>query len=445
MEKHWSELTAEERRQSRLKDYGTPPAGIKFRDAKAERLYKERATRLLAANMCQKPDRVPVSLPAGAFPAYYAGYDFKRMMYDYKACREAWTKFMWDFYDYMDTFGGGGIFSGPAMDIMENNNYAWPGHGLGDNSTTFQFKEAEYIKPDEYDAYIIDPSDFGFRVLTPRTVKALEPLKYFPSLNGILAIPLELAAPFARKDVREAFKKLIAAGEEIEKQQQENMALFTESTAAGFPMGRGGMGTAPFDLIADILRGTTGVAFDMYRQPEKVLEAVDVITKLEIHRLIDGANKMGGTTVMFPLHKGDDKFMSRAQFEKFYWPSLKKVIDSLIAEGIMVTLFAEGAYNKRLDYLGDFPKGWVTWLFDQTDMVQAKKLVGDTCCISGNVPASLMVTGTPQQVKAYCRNLIENCAPGGGYILAGGCQATETKNPDNFRVFMETAEKYGKY
>ncbi len=111
----------------------------------------------------------------------------------------------------------------------------------------------------------------------------------------------------------------------------------------------------------------------------------------------------------------------------------------------MVSLFAEGSYNQRLEYLGDFPKGWVTWLFDQTDMARAKKIIGDTCCISGNVPASLMVTGQPQQVKDYCRRLIETCAPGGGYILAGGCQATETKNPNNFRVFMEAAVEYGTY
>ncbi|HSW56813.1 MAG TPA: hypothetical protein VLH15_00260, partial [Dehalococcoidales bacterium] len=208
MENKWSGLTREEKRRRRLQDYVSPP-GIKFRDAKAEKLYKERAARLLAANMCEKPDRVPVSLPVGFFPAYYAGYDFKRMMYDYKACREAWTKFMWDFNAYMDSFGGGGIGSGPALDLMENKNYAWPGHGLGDNATTFQYKEAEYIRADEYDDYIIDPSDFGFRVLTPRTVKALEPLQYFPALNGILAIPLELAMPFARPDVREAFRKLI--------------------------------------------------------------------------------------------------------------------------------------------------------------------------------------------------------------------------------------------
>lgn len=445
MEKQWSELTTEEKRERRVKNYVTPPSGIKFRDAKAERLYKERATRILAASMCQKPDRVPVSLPTGGYPAYYAGYDYKRIMYDYKACREALTKFMWDFYEDMDSFMGAGALPGPALDIMDNINYAWPGHGVGDKATSHQYIEASYMQPDEYDAYIRDPSDFGFRALTPRTVKALEPLKYLPALSGLLAIPLELASPFARPDVRGAFKKLIAAGEEIEKQQKENMIFFTECLAAGFPMSRGCMGTAPFDLIADVLRGTQGISHDMYRRPEKILEAVEVIAELAIPRLINDVNAMGGTSVMFPLHKGDDRFMSPKQFEKFYWPTLKRVIDALIEEGIMPFLFAEGSYNQRLDYLGDFPKGWITWLFDQTDMAQAKRKIGDKCCISGNVPASLMVTGTPKDVKECCRRLIESCAPGGGYILAGGAQATETKNPDNFRAFMQAAVEYGTY
>jgi hypothetical protein len=49
--------------------------------------------------------------------------------------------------------------------------------------------------------------------------------------------------------------------------------------------------------------------------------------------------------------------MSCKQFEKFYWPSLKRVIDALIEEGIMVTLFAEGSYNQRLTIWAIFPGG----------------------------------------------------------------------------------------
>jgi hypothetical protein len=445
MEKAWSALTREEKRDRRLKDF-INPVGVKFRDAKAERLYHERVKRQLAAGMCEKPDRVPVSLPLGGYPAYYAGYNFKKIMYDYRAAREAATKFMWDFYDDMDSYGGIGLaFSGKVFDILDYHQYSWPGHGLGDNATTYQFNEKQYMSADEYDLFIDDPGDFGFRVLTPRTIGAAVPWQYFPHMTRLNGMPLVPVFPFIRADVRESFRKFIAAGEELERQQQENMLFARECLEAGFPMGRGGMGSAPFDLIADNLRGTAGIAMDMYRKPEKLLEAIEVATKIHIARLIESVNAMNGFQVTFPLHKGDDVFMSRKQFEKFYWPGLKKVIDALIEEGIMVSLFAEGSHNQRLDYYGDFPKGWVTWMFDRTDMAKAKKAIGDKCCITGNVPASLMIAGTPQQVKEYCRRLIEDCAPGGGYVLAGGCSATETKNPDNFRVFMQAAVEYGTY
>ena len=84
---------------------------------------------------------------------------------------------------------------------------------------------------------------------------------------------------------------------------------------------------------------------DMYRRPEKVLQAVELITDFAIKNTIEQVNAMGGIMVTFPLHKGDDTFMSDAQFQKFYWPSLKRFILALINEGIMVSLFAEGKYN----------------------------------------------------------------------------------------------------
>lgn len=107
-------------------------------------------------------------------------------------------------------------------------------------------------------------------------------------------------------------------------------------------------------------------------------------------------------------------------------------------------MFAEGQYQRRLDVIHDFPKGWVHWLFDRTDMADAKRIVGQSCSISGNVPASLMCTGTAEEVKAYCRKLIETCAPGGGYMLAGGASATETC-AENLKAIMAAAREYGLY
>lgn len=36
----------------------------------------------------------------------------------------------------------------------------------------------------------------------------------------------------------------------------------------------------------------------------------------------------------------------------------------------------------------------------------------------GNVPTSLLVTGSPDEVKTYCKRLIQTAGKGGGYIMA---------------------------
>ena len=183
---------------------------------------------------------------------------------------------------------------------------------------------------------------------------------------------------------------------------------------------------------------------DMYRCPDKLHEAMDKIADLTIEQAISSTNDSGGIMVGFPLHKGADGFMSLKQFETFYWPSLKKVILALIDEGIIVSLFAEGSYMTRLETVNEFPKGTVMWRFDQTDMARAKEVLGDRCCISGNVPSSLISTGTSQEVKECCRKLIEVCAPGGGYILAAG-SSVDNAPPENLRAMMDAAKEFGVY
>jgi uroporphyrinogen-III decarboxylase len=444
VDKKITEPTREEKREARLKKWLSPP-GVIFRSPEAEKHYKERVTRIMNALLMKKPDRVPVILPSGFFPAYYVGGNLKKVMYDYDEMNRAWRKFMEDFYADMDDFNGPAlIFSGRALEIIDYKAYKWPGHGLADDVNSYQYVEKEWMKADEYDAIMKDPSDFSFRTIVPREVGSLEALSRFPSLSSLMSMPVMLAYPFARPEMRAAFKSLIEAGEELEKRMKYAMDFAQEAVAAGFPAARGGLAAAPFDVIADFLRGTQGVIMDMYRQPEKLLAMIDMLTETSIQRTIAMVNMTGGYSVNFPLHKGDDTFMSDKQFEKFYWPSLKKVIDALVNEGIMVTLFAEGKYNRRLDYIKDFPKGWVMWQFDQTDMANAKKIVGNNCCISGNVPSSIILTGTAKEVKEHCRKLIETCAPGGGYILAGGATATEAR-PENLRAMMEAAKEYGVY
>jgi len=284
------------------------------------------------------------------------------------------------------------------------------------------------------------------RTYMPRIFGIFESFRRLQSFTDIIELPGAYFIPFARPDVQATLQALIDVGKELPKWMAVVEECTREAQEAGIPSPPRGVGLAkaPFDIIGDTLRGTRGIFMDMYRQPEKLLEAIDVITELTIDTLLSRASDLRRTTVGFPLHKGADGFMSDKQFETFYWPSLRKICLALIEEGIIPSLFAEGSYMTRLETVNEFPKGAVAWRFDQTDMATAKKVLGDKCCIAGNVPTSLISTGTAQEVKEYCRRLIEACAPSGGYILSAGSSVTRAP-AENLRAMMEAAKEYGVY
>jgi len=441
VEKKWAELSPEEKREERFKRWLSPD--VKFSSPEAEKAYKARLTRIIEAIRLREPDRVPVNLPSGYFPTYYAGITLRTAMYDYDELCQAWLKFMQDFD--MDTFGGPGlVFPGRVSELLDTRISKWPGHGLPADVRFHQFVEGEYMKADEYDVFLNDPSDFCLRFYLPRTLGALEPFHRLSPFTHALGMPTNFLASCTMPDVQAAFQSIVDAGRELGKWWEAVEDCSQKVMSEGFPSFWGGMAMAPFDTFADTLRGTRGIVMDMYRQPDKLLEAMEKVTPLNIEGAVSAANASGGPVIFMPLHKGDDSFMSNKQYETFYWPTLEKVILGLVDEGLVPLLFAEGSYNRRLEIIKDLPRGVVVWHFDQTDMARAKEVLGDSACIAGNVPASLICTGTPQAVKEYCRQLIEVCGKGGGYILTGGA-AVDKCNPDNLRAMMTAAKEYGTY
>ena len=182
----------------------------------------------------------------------------------------------------------------------------------------------------------------------------------------------------------------------------------------------------------------------MYRQPDKLLEATDKMVELTMQSILENADLFVSPFVFFPIHKGDDVFMSDKHFEKFYWPPFRKLLLGLIDEGLIPSMVVDGTYNRRLEHLTDLPKASVIWTFEKTDMALAKKVLGGHACIAGNLTGALLCTGTPEDVKEYCRWLIDTCGPGGGYILSLGI-SVNTVAPANLQAIIETAKEYGVY
>ena len=171
---------------------------------------------------------------------------------------------------------------------------------------------------------------------------------------------------------------------------------------------------------------------------------MDQLTPIMVKMGVANAKLNGIPIVFIPLHKGADGFMSDEQFKKFYWPALKDLMDGLIAEGCIPFPWAEGGYNSRLKVIKDSPKGKVIWGFDTTDMAQAKKILGDVCCITGNMSIATLSVGTPEDVKNSIKKLIDDCAKGGGYIMMSGA-VIEDVPPDNLKMMIDATKELGVY
>jgi hypothetical protein len=446
LEKKWLDMSADEKQEALFQSW-LSPQGIKFVDAKAEKAYKERVTRVKDAVQLKKlPDRVPVLPMTGFYPAYYSGLTPYDVMYDYNKIPPAWRKYCADFEP--DGHGGAMVaVPGKFYEMLDYKLYAWPGHGV-DPKNSYQAIEGEYMQAGEYDALISDPSDFFRSTYLPRVFGILQPWSMLSPLTNILEIYGGFTTVnimmYGLPPVQEAFKKLLEAGAEALKWGQIVTSLDQELCSRGFPDFFGGGCKAPFDTIGDTLRGTRGIMMDMYRQPDKLLEALEAITPLMIKMGSSGARHNGNPIVFMPLHKGADGFLSDAQFKKFYWPTLKKTFEGLIKEGCVPFPWAEGGYNSRLDVIRDVPRGKVIWGFDATDMVNAKKALSGISCVTGNVPQSLLQIGAVEDVRKYVKNLIDTVGKGGGYIMMNGASFDEAK-AENVKAMIDYTKQYGVY
>jgi uroporphyrinogen-III decarboxylase len=445
MPDEWAKLNPEQKREQRINWWRSSAEETNFVNEDARAAYQTRMQRLIDVYNVQEPDRVPVTFHLAQLPFHVFGVDFQTGIYNHEKTAEVYHQFNAEYAMELECFATPAMMPpGRALDILGYKMYLWPGRGLAANAVEIQFVEGEYMKADEYNELIRNPSDFWMRVYLPRIFGAFECFSRLDSITDIIEFPITQLSVLTRPELLDTLQKLIDAGKELQKRASVLDAIGRRGLEMGYPVAAGSFCKAPFDVIGDTLRGTRGIMTDIYRQPDKLLEAMDVIADLLIKSAVTHINEVRGLMSFFPLHKGADGWMSQKQFDKFYWPSLRKVINALIDEGVMVSLFAEGSYNTRLESVNEFPRGTVHWTFDQTDMARAKQVLGDTCCIQGNVPSSLLFTGTPDEVKEYSRHLIEICGKGGGYILSSGAGATEAKL-ENIRAMVEAAKEYGTY
>jgi len=411
-----------------------------------EQLYQERQQRMQDAMAGRVPDRVPIPLFTVDFFARYAGYTMAEITYDVDKLDHAVEKTILDFepdaYEQQHTRN----YVGQALDLFDYLPMEWPGGRIFDDAP-FQYLDAEIMKADEYDELIDDPSYFFMSKVLPRTCGNLQGLAGFPFPPGMLYTGLTVnCAPFGTPEMKQAMDTLHEAGKKALDTLDREKKFILRMAEKGFPTQRGGAIICPFDIIVDFLRGSKGGMLDMMRRGDKLQEAIDAWLNNVCRRVIEVFKTLPNKTVFIPLHWGIDGFMSPKQFETFYWPQLRKLIHMVIEAGLTPQPFFEGTCTSRLETIADVPRGKCTYMFESSDFIKAKEILGDIVCIRGGMPASLLISGSPTEVEDHAKTLIDTLGKGGGYIMdASSAGIPREARVENVRAMFDTVKTYGVY
>ncbi len=408
-------------------------------DNSSAALYAEREGRIRDNIALRPTDRVPFTYNPTFWAARLAGMTYQDLWYDVDKCidatRQAIRLLEPDSYSTFTTAFG------PTLEALDWQPMKWPGHGVDENAT-FQYLDAEHMSAEEYDLYLADPTRFYLSTYLPRVSGAFAAFDRFPALPTTTEWSLiKSIRAFADPELQAGLKQLIDAGEKMDTVVKKMNIFIAEMTAEGYPLNTGALAQAPYDMFVDFFRGSKSGMLDMFRNKDKMLAATAKARDFMLENAIKEAREANCPYVLIPLHWGLDGFMSLDQFKVFYWPDLRKMIIELINNELTPVIKWEGDSTSRLETIGDIPAGKAVYWFELTDLVTAKEMIGDTVCLRGNVPASILNTATPDDVDEYCKNIINKVGKGGGLILDGAIGVPDEARIENVVAMAQSVKK----
>jgi len=181
--------------------------------------------------------------------------------------------------------------TGPIHDVLADKYGRFPGRELQENAP-FQFIGGEYMKVEESDMLIGNPTKFVAEVILPRVCKNLE-----------------------KPGSTIANEALVKLGIEIHKRATALRNISAEQAKLGSSMRTSSPAYAPLDFIGDFLRDIKNVILDIYLVPDKVKQACEALTPI-IAKIGASGKQAGAQYAFIPLHLNE--YLSPKLYNEFY-------------------------------------------------------------------------------------------------------------------------------
>lgn len=203
--------------------------------------------------------------------------------------------------------------------------------------------------------------------------------------------------------------------------------------------------TMPVDILFDFFRDFSGIIRDIRKCPEYVIEAADKLADLIIQDM-SKAPVLDYSTTTAALHL--PPFIKPKDFEKVYWPSFKKIVETAHAQGRVCKFLFEKSWSHLFEFLEELPKNSVIGYFERDDdFREVCRRLGDRMIIAGGIDTNLLARGTKQQCIDSVKSIIDDTCNSGGVMLVTDMPLLYSKDaiPENFKAVADTIATYGRY
>lgn len=370
-------------------------------------LWQERFARIKKVINLEPVDRVPVVYMGVAFAPRYMGRSIAEFCADPDVALNVTLAAMDKIggWDGCNTPAGGRITA--ALTTTWLSHLEVPGRGLPPDSL-WQVRESEVMTIDDYDTILNKGWKAFFNSYLPRVI-----------------------------DPREIQDLIEWIGANAQRRwqlyQEKGYVIVSDAPIRAH---------IPFEPLCGG-RSMQKFFFDLYRIPDKVQAVMDVMleeTLAQINAAVPvfgiGGSWVGGW-------RAASAIVAPKLWDRFVWPYYLKIIDALIAKGITPVLHWDHDWTRDLMHLRELPARKCLFNPDgMTNLTKFKELVGDRMAMMGDIPASLLAAGTPDDVHKYVHEQVE-LFEGTGLILCPGCDAPINAKPENMEAFVAAAHKYG--
>ena len=346
-----------------------------------------------AANF-RRPERIPYLSSAVTWKVFDAGHTLDEALTDFCVMEECVRHFLQNYpVDAMLDIGIRNQFTVTQAFGSEGYYYYTPEVvGIHDHA---------HCTPDTLTEYLDDPEKYIWEKL----------------------LPSKYGEDWAKKDLatwKKTFKEYMAYTKFI-----IHMGSVTgkeyglPSMAPNNPM-KGAIQFGIEELEANLL-GIRQLSVAMRRCPEKLDDFIARWDAEHIDPIVEQVKKGKGPNEKYCFDASimmlAQNILSPRQFERFYWPSLKKLLDAYAEKGMNVRIFAEGELGRYAEYFKDYPKGLLTFHIERDDPYALRQTLPNAC-IMGGLTTELLSTATPEECVAHAKRLIDELGREGGLVLS---------------------------